>query len=228
MAKILIIDDDRATVDLLRAALSRYATVWATDGQAALHQVAAEHPDLVMLDLRMAGMDGAVLLPKIREISNVPVIVLSARHEQQDIVQAFKAGADDFVSKPFDLDDLEARVEAVLRRCTPLPIAPAGEIQVGVLTVSQRRRAAIVDGHVIRLTPTELGLLTILANSVGRFVDRRTLAQDVWGYEDAGAAHQIEAHIGRLRSKLRQRPECPTIIYQRGGGYMLQAREGES
>lgn len=220
MPTLLLVDDDSQLVDLLAAALARYTIVTAADGEAALHQLAMEKPDLVLLDLRLPIMDGAVLLSRIRAVSQVPMIVLSARAEQSDVVQALQAGADDFLEKPFDLDELEARVEAVLRR-SKRPVAASDVYTVGSLSISRTRFTTLAGGE-FYLTPTEHKILLLLAATPNQLVTFAELYERVWGGTDGMTIPTLTNHVMRLRSRLRGHPGAPTVFTVRGRGFMLR------
>lgn len=225
MPTILVVDDDRNLVATLELALSRYTVVNASDGEAALHQIAQEKPDLVLMDLMLAGMDGAALLPRIREVSTVPIIVLSGRAAQSDVVPALRQGADDFVEKPFELDDLEARIEAVLRRAKRVPV-PTVPWQTGPLSVSDAH-GTVINGVTLHVTPTEQHLLALLVEHTGETLSQKYLAQRLWGFDDARTSHMVDVHVMRLRERLSRVPNAPTIVNVRGAGFKIVERTAE-
>ena len=231
-ASILVIEDDpgvaRALIDALE--LAEYRVWHAADGQDARGQIERARPDLIMLDLMLPDIDGLVLCSMLKSIADVPTIICSASSRRSDPVLALKLGADDFVKKPFDLDDLLARIEAVLRRAPPhadgLPPPRATELRVGELLVEPARRRALLGGEPMTLTPTEFRLLTVLAAQPEQILSRDHLAQEVWGYADASNGRTIDVHIRRLRLKLATgRAPGPAIISARGMGYRLTAEE---
>src|SRR5207249_6195325 len=165
------------------------------------------HPDLILLDLMLPDTDGLVLTTALKGLTNAPIIICSARTEQVDRVLGLKLGADDFVAKPFDLDELEARIEAVLRRASRVRAAsnvPPDQIQVGELLISQSRGTVTLAGQAVHLTPTEYRLLVALASRPDEVLSRESLGNLVWGYQDLGTGPRIDVHVGRLRVRLRR------------------------
>ena len=232
-ATILLIEDDPDMVVTLSKVLNVEYSVRSVDtGSAAKAAIAGLRPDLVLLDLMLPDTDGLILTASLKTICDVPVIICSARKEQLDRVLGLKLGADDFVPKPFDMDELEARIEAVLRRARRLQHSPAGqmgEIRVGRLSICQRRASVTVNGKLQHLTPTEYRLLVALASRPGEVLSREALGQLVWGYADLGTGHLIDVHVGRLRLKLRRTCESePAIVTVRGKGYMVQLEPAET
>jgi DNA-binding response OmpR family regulator len=172
--------------------------------------------------------DGLVLTTALKVLTGAPIIICSARQEQVDRVLGFKLGADDFIPKPYDLDELEARIEAVLRRAartTDTPVAPStDQIRLGELSIAQARGTVSVGGQAIHLTPTEYRLLVALASRPDEVLSRAALGSTVWGYDELGTGHLIDVHIGRLRLKLRRASRsAPVIITIRGHGYTMVA-----
>ena len=169
--------------------------------------------------------DGLVLTTALKPLTDSRIIICSARQEQVDRVLGLKLGADDFIAKPFDLDELEARIEAVLRRAIrvrEVPTAPADQIRVDDLLISQSRGTVTLAGQVVHLTPTEYRLLVALASRPAEVLSREALGQLVWGYQDLGTGHLIDVHIGRLRLKLRRTSRtAPVIVTVRGKGYTI-------
>src|SRR5207245_2828824 len=182
-------------------------------------------PDLIMLDLMLPDTDGLVLTTALKTLTNAPIIICSARHQQVDRVLGLKLGADDFIAKPFDLDELEARIQAVLRRASRVretPTASPDQIRVDELLISQSRGTVTLAGQAVHLTPTEYRLLVALANRPDEVLTREALGQLVWGYQDLGTGHLIDVHIGRLRLKLRRASRlAPVIVTVRGKGYTI-------
>jgi len=223
VAKILIVDDDPAIVRLLEEVLQRdHLTCFAQDGLAAQHQVVLEQPDLVLLDLRMPDMDGSVLLPRLRALTNAAIIVLSGRDSQADRVTALRAGADDFVAKPFELDDLTARIEAVLRRSRRVPLA-SRVLTVGNLVISPVHGTVTVGGTLTHVTPIEWRILTALAVAHGEVLSYASLSQAAYHYVDDEAHRLITTHVMHLRHKLRRAsPDAPQILGRRGIGFELR------
>jgi DNA-binding response OmpR family regulator len=222
--KILIVDDDRSIVSLLQDILEKsYSTVNASDGQAALYQIPVTKPDLILLDLRLPDIDGVLLIPMIRKDSKTPIIVLSARHRQVDRVTALKAGADDFIDKPFDIDDLEARIVAVLRRSVPRkPLRPP-VWKVGSFQISDTWGATL-NGDVVPMTPTEYKLVVALTRNAGVVTSRDELTEAIYGTtKNIPASHTIDVHIARLRARFRLLKDGPEIETVRGQGFLIHS-----
>lgn len=232
-ASILIVEDDPAVARTLMDAFefADYRVWHAVDGHDARGQIERARPDLILLDLLLPDIDGLVLCSLLKSVADVPIVVCSATSRRGDPVLALKLGADDFVRKPFDMDDLLARVEAVLRRAPPrptgsLPPPRVTEFRVGELLLEPARRRASLGGEALVLTPTEFRLLTVLAAHAEEILTRDQLAQEVWGYADASNSRTIDVHIRRLRVKLAQgAAPGPLIVAVRGMGYRLAADE---
>jgi DNA-binding response OmpR family regulator len=226
---ILLVEDDRDTARSLSKALesSGYRVTAVDTGAEARSIIEHVRPDLILLDLMLPDTDGLVLTPALKTLTNAPIIICSARQEQVDRVLGLKLGADDFVAKPFDLDELEARIEAVLRRASRVresPANPPDQIKVDGLLISQSRGTVTVGGQSVHLTRTEYRLLVALASRPDEVLSRETLGQLVWGYQDLGTRHLIDVHIGRLRLKLRRAStSAPAIVTLRGKGYTLSS-----
>ena len=173
--------------------------------------------------------DGLVLTTTLKNLTSAPIIICSARDGRADRVLGLKLGADDFVAKPYDLDELQARIEAVLRRATRVrgtPSAPPDQIRVDDLVISPSRATVTVGGRAVHLTPTEYRLLVALASRPDEVLSRETLGQLVWGYHDLGTGHLIDVHIGRLRLKLRLPSRRVLIVTMRGRGYTIPSQGG--
>lgn len=237
-ASILVVEDDAATARVLVDALEEadYRVWLAISGHDARGQLERAHPHLILLDLILPDIDGLVLCSVLKSMADVPIVICSASARRGDPVLALKLGADDFVKKPFEVDQLLARIEAVLRRASP--VAPAmmsvpqpssqrfGELRVGELTVDVGRRRALLGGLQIVVTPTEFRLLAVLAAQAEEVLSRDMLAREVWGDADASNGRTIDVHIRRLRTKLAAGPvPGPAILSVRGTGYRLTARE---
>jgi DNA-binding response OmpR family regulator len=234
-ASVLVVEDDpdlaRMLVDGLEAADYR---VWhAADGQEARSCMDRFRPDLILLDLMLPDIDGLVLCSLLKSVAEVPIIICSATSRRSDPVLALKLGADDFVRKPFELDYLLARIEAVLRRAPPrasgalFPPPRQNELRVGDLVVEPARRRTTLAGDAVLLTPTEFRLLSALAAHPDAVLTRDRLAQEVWGYADASNGRTIDVHIRRLRVKLgSSHVRAPSIVSVRGMGYRITNDEG--
>lgn len=229
---ILLVEDDADTSRLLSNALesSGYHVTAVDTGAEARSIIEHIRPDLILLDLMLPDTDGLVLTTTLKNLTSAPIIICSARQEQVDRVLGLKLGADDFVAKPFDFDELEARIEAVLRRASRVREAPSSpQIRVDDLLISQSRGTVTVGGQPVHLTPTEYRLLIALASHPDEVLSRETLGQIVWGYQDLGTGHLIDVHIGRLRLKLRRvSKSAPTIVTVRGKGYTIISERSQA
>ena len=202
--KLLLADDDTDLLDVTAYALRRagYVVVTATDGQEAVDRHRDERPDLVLLDLALPRLTGFEACRRIRERAATPVILLTARTDDDSVVQGFAAGADDYVTKPFSHRQLAARVRAVLDRARGGLISePAGELVVGDLRIDAQAHEVTIRGARVRLTPTEFRLLRILAINAGRVVPSGRLVEHAWGYE-RGETTLLKTHVSHLRRKL--------------------------
>jgi DNA-binding response OmpR family regulator len=228
MTRILVIEDNRDLAYGLRNNLEieGYAVAVAEDGQAGLDQAQRTSPDLVILDLMLPALDGFRVLKALRAASGrPPVLVLTARGEEADKVRALRMGADDYVTKPFGLLELLARVEAVLRRAgTAAGAAPAGGLEAfGEVEVRLASREVRRGGVVVELTPKEFELLLALLRARGAAVSRLALLEQVWGYSAAVVTRTVDTHIAELRRKLERDPSVPRhILTVRKTGYRLK------
>lgn len=226
MAKILVVDDEASIVTMLAYNLKKegYDVVTAEDGEVALEKFESENPDLLLLDIMMPKMDGYEVCRKIREKSNVPIIMLTARADEVDKVVGLEMGADDYVTKPFGNRELIARVKANLRRSDSTPVAnneKDGNNQVyGDLNIDFDRYEVTKRGEVINLTLREFELLTFLATQTPTIFTRENLLEKVWGYEYFGDVRAVDVTIRRLREKIEDDPSKPKyIVTKRGVGY---------
>lgn len=223
MRKILVIEDEERIVKLIRAYLERdgYRVLAAYDGQAGLELFHRERPALVILDLMLPGVDGLEVARRVRRESDVPLIMLTARSEEADRVAGLELGADDYISKPFSLRELVARVRAVLRRADGLRIAQ--RLERGDLIIDLEARQVELNGRPIELTPTEFDLLTALARHPGRAFDRLQLLEAIDRYPGEGFARTVDSHIKNLRKKLEPDPGAPRYIQTvHGVGYRFR------
>lgn len=234
MTTIMLVEDDQAVAQTLTDALeSSGYRVWlaetGADARALLEQT---RPELIILDLMLPDVDGLVLCSGLKAIADIPIIICSATPQKRDAILGLKLGADDFIAKPFDIYELEARVEAVLRRSTPARVSEtngssAEHIRVGELIIDRSRRRVSLGGESIQLTPTEYRLVSALANRLDEILSRDDLATLVWGYQDASSGRTIDVHIRRLRVKLARGPvPAPAIVAVRGYGYKMALEEG--
>ncbi|HFD38721.1 MAG TPA: response regulator transcription factor [Anaerolineae bacterium] len=224
--KVLVVDDEPETVKYVSANLRvrGYDVLTAGDGRAALKVFDESVVDLVILDIMMPGPDGFAVCQAIRRRSDVPIIMLSARGREKDIVRALDLGADDYLTKPFGVEEMLARVRAVLRRAAQLPTAPRPPLTVGDLTVDFAARQVTMGNRPVQLTPTEYDLLACLALNAGRVLTHRTLLQTVWGPGYGDETEYLWAYIRRLRRKIEPDPRKPCYILTHPGvGYSFAA-----
>jgi DNA-binding response OmpR family regulator len=220
MNRVLLVEDDPTIREMTRLALERdgFAVETAADGPAGLAAFAVRAPDLVLLDIMLPGLDGISVCRQIRARSVVPVVLLSARTDPIDIVVGLEAGADDYVTKPFEPPVLSARLRAVLRRVDR--IADAASLRFGELEIDPAGMVVTRDGIVVSLTPTEYRLLLELAENAGIVLSREKLLENVWGYVWSGDTRLVDMHVRRLRGKIG----ADAIETVRGAGYKLVKR----
>jgi DNA-binding response OmpR family regulator len=227
---ILVVDDEPRIRDLVRMNLEmeRYRVLEADDGREALEQLREHLPDLVVLDVMMPDMDGFETLKAIREVSTVPVIMLTVRQSEQDKIRGLDLGADDYLAKPFSPRELLSRIRALLRRS--LMPAPARKTVIVVdpdLKIDFAKHEVIVRGQKVDLRPTEFRLLYHLVNNAGRLLTHETLLSKVWGREYRDEAHYLRLYITYLRQKIEKDPTHPNyILTERGLGYRFKELEG--
>ena len=221
--KVLIVDDEPDVRALVRSALS-YArqdltAIEAADGDEALAMIHAERPDLVVLDLALPKRDGFAVLEQVREKTDLPIIVLTARGLEEDKIKGLRLGADDYLTKPFSPRELVARIESVLRRSKPRP-PRSGTIDTHDLAIDLTARRVRRAGKDIHFTPTEFNLLAELASHPGEALTHDVLLTRVWGPEYRYETQYLKVYVGRLRDKIEPAPEEPTLIQTvRGVGY---------
>jgi len=221
--KVLVVDDDWDLVDILTYSLRRegYTAIAAFDGQQGLARFEAENPDLVVLDINMPRINGFEVCRKIRSESPTPIIILTARDREEDVVKGFNLGADDYLTKPFSPKQLLLRIRAVLRRCISRAEPVSTEIEVGDLILNPQRREVFKNGKRIRLTNIEFRILHCLALHRGQVVTPEAIVERVWSY-DEGGPHLIKTHIHHLRKKIEDDPSNPRYIKTVPGvGYSL-------
>jgi DNA-binding response OmpR family regulator len=229
---ILIVDDDLQLLQLvaLNLELEGYAVLLAGDGQQALTQIETHAPDLVLLDVMMPRMNGFAVCHRVREFSTVPIIIITAQGRSQDRVRGLDLGADDYLTKPLNMDELLARVRAVLRRAqvTEDERALRTAMTLGDLTIDFGQQLVLMAGRKVVLTPTEYRLLAYLARNAGRIVPQDFLLEHVWGKEYVGEHHMLQVNINRLRHKLEIDPAHPRyLLTEAGVGYLLAAPPDE-
>ncbi|MBV9897177.1 MAG: response regulator transcription factor [Chloroflexi bacterium] len=224
---LLLVEDDPAIERTLRRPIEEwgYHLVWASTVAEARALIAEAQPDLIILDLVLPDGDGLLLTSSLSKLTNTPILICSARNRQVDRVLGLKMGASDFVGKPFDLDELEARIEAVMRRAPSTarrPVSNTNEIRVGDLVITPRHASVRIVDQPVHLTPIEYRLLTVLASEPESIFDRQSLTKRVWGYDDLSCDHLVDVHVGRLRAKLRSVNATPKyLVTVRGRGFRL-------
>jgi two-component system KDP operon response regulator KdpE len=219
----LIVDDERAIRRFLRTALSAHGhTIFeAATGEAALAAVVQHRPDVVILDLGLPDLEGIAVTRRLREWTTIPIVILSVREQEGDKIAALDAGADDYLTKPFSVGELMARLRAVMRRVAQ----PAGEpvFESSEMVVDMARRQVTVRGEPVSLTPTEYDLLRVLVTNAGRVMTHRQILRQVWGPEYEKEVHLLRVNISNLRRKLEPEPSRPRhIVTEPGVGYRLQ------
>ena len=226
MPKILVVDDERVMVKGIKFNLENegYAVETGSDGEEAVDKARTGQFDLIILDLMMPKIDGLQACMKIREFSNVPVIMLTAKGEDSDKIMGFECGADDYITKPFNILELKARIRALLRRAAASAQREreADRLTQGSITLDLAERAAWRDGRPVDLTAKEFDLMVLLMQNPGRVYSRENLLNVVWGYEYIGDYRTVDVHIRRLREKLELDPANPEYIRTKWGvGYYL-------
>jgi two-component system, OmpR family, KDP operon response regulator KdpE len=228
VTKVLVVDDEPQIVRALRINLSArgYDVSTAASGQEALRVAAAARPDVVVLDLGLPDIDGATVIEGLRGWTRVPIIVLSARTDSGDKVSALDAGADDYVTKPFGMDELLARLRAAVRRASTA--APTEDEDAVVVTpsftVDLAAKKVLKDGAEVHLTPTEWGVLELLVRNKGKLVAQKQLLQEVWGPTYASETHYLRVYLAQLRRKLEPQPSRPRhLLTEAGMGYRFEA-----
>jgi DNA-binding response OmpR family regulator len=225
---VLVVDDEEAIAEAVRARLESegFRVVVAADGPEAIRVHAEIHPDLVVLDLMLPGMDGLEVCKEIQRDRWTPVLMLTARTEEADKVAGFAVGADDYLTKPFSLRELAVRVKAILRRVDRIEAAgrePEGPIERNGLSVDPQRRLVTVDGDEIGLTPLEFEILLQLAREPGVVFSRDLLMDRVWGYRDYAGGRVVDSHVARIRRKLGEDGNDPRFIRTvHGVGYAFK------
>ncbi len=225
--KILVVEDEKTLVRALKFNLEKegFQVGVAYDGQEALEAMEKEEPDLVLLDLMLPEVDGYEVCRSIRRESEVPIIMLTARDEDIDKILGLELGADDYITKPFNIRELVARIKAPLRRAGAQSYAGKKVIKRGPLQIDLIKHKVTIEGREAPLTSKEYTLLSFLASNPGRVYSREQLLEQVWGYEYCGDARTVDVHIRHLREKIEKRPAEPELILTVWGtGYKF--REG--
>jgi DNA-binding response OmpR family regulator len=231
---ILIVEDEAGLREALAYNLRRegYAVTAMEDGSSAITSTQSAMPDLVILDLMLPGIDGFEVCRVLRKQSNVPILMLTARTEEIDRVVGLEVGADDYLTKPFSMRELMARVKALLRRVRMIreetraeAVSAAGVMTFGELAIDEGRREASLGGKVLPLKPREFDLLIFLARHKGQVLSRELLLQRVWGWDFTGDSRTVDVHVRWLREKLEADPAHPSrIITVRGAGYRFEGQ----
>ena len=223
---VLVVEDEEAIAEAVRARLQSegYQVVVASDGPDAIQQHAEHHPDLVVLDLMLPGMDGLEVCKRIQRDGWTPVLMLTAKAEEADKGAGFAVGADDSLTKPFSLRELAVRVQAILRRRERIEASPDGEpIEHDGLVVDAKRRRVEVDGSDVPLTPLEFEILLTLAREPGVVLSRDQLMDRIWGYRDHAGGRVVDSHVARLRRKIGEDGNDPRFIRTvHGVGYAFK------
>ena len=220
---VLLVDDEPTLVATLKYNLERegYRVVTASDGEKALSAARADRPDLIILDLMLPVMDGLEVCRILRRETSQPILMLTARGEEVDKVVGLELGADDYVTKPFGMRELLARVRALLRRTNA--VEPGEGLVSGDLTFDLKRRDVLRDGKVLDLKPKEIDLLLYFARNRGRAFSREQLLREVWGYDFYGDSRTVDVHVSWLRQKIEMEPHRPArLVTVRGVGYRFE------
>ena len=227
MTRVLIVDDDTQLLRALRINLTArgYLVLTAADGRTALRAAAEHRPDVVVLDLGLPDLDGTEVITELRTFTQVPIIVLSARTDSTDKVHALDHGADDYVTKPFGVEELMARLRAAVRRATVTAAGGQDEepLRAGDLTIDLAAKMVCRDGQQVRLTPTEWSILELLARNHGKLVSRSQLLHHIWGPSERKETSYLRVYLGQLRHKLEADPGRPRhLITEAGMGYRFR------
>ncbi|KOV81132.1 Fis family transcriptional regulator [Nocardia sp. NRRL S-836] len=221
----MVVDDEPQIVRALRINLAArgYEVLTAPDGATALRLAADGRPDVVVLDLGLPDMDGTDVIAGLRGWTTLPIIVLSARTDSRDKVDALDAGADDYVTKPFGMDELLARLRAAVRRCAATGPEDEPVVRTASFTVDLAAKRVLKDGAEVHLTPTEWGLLEVLARNTGKLVAQKQLLRDVWGPAYEKETHYLRVYLAQLRRKLEPEPARPRhLLTEAGMGYRFE------
>ena len=220
--RILVVDDERSIRRFLNASLgSQFVILEAESGAAALKAAASEHPDIILLDLGLPDMDGVEVTRRLREWSQIPIIIVSVREQERDKIAALDAGADDYLTKPFGVGELMARLRVALRRATRVDNEPV--FSSGSLIVDMSRREVRVNEVLVSLTPTEYDLLRTMVKHAGKVLTHDQLLRAVWGTAYESETHMLQVNISNLRRKIELDPARPIyIVTEPGVGYRLK------
>ena len=213
-ASILVVDDEREIVRALRRSLSAhgYVVLTASSGEEAIELVARQRPDLLLVDLLLPGMSGLEVCRQVRAESNVPIILLSVKDAERDKVEALDLGADDYIAKPFGMNEVLARVRVALRHAIQPPRGAEPRFQAGPLEVDFARRRVLVNGREVSLTPTEYDLLKVFITHRGKILTRQMLLNEVWGAQAHARTHSLHVYVAMLRQKIEPAASHPRFI----------------
>ena len=226
--KILVVDDEKLLVKGIRFNLENegYDVITGADGMEAVELAGSENPDLIVLDLMMPRLDGLEACGKIREFSDVPIIMLTAKADDMDKLMGFEHGADDYLTKPFNILELKARIKALLRRSKSgrrQEEKPDSKLVCGHITLDRDARDAFNDGKLVDLTAKEFDLMELLMRNPNRVYSREALLNAIWGYDTSSDIRTVDVHIRRLREKLERSPAAPEHIMTKWGvGYYFK------
>lgn len=223
MAKILIVEDDESTIQFLKPELEHegFKTVCAMDGKSAIEQFEKEQPDLILLDIMLPEMNGIEVLRRIRKSSNTPVLLVTARNETLDKVNGLNSGADDYISKPFEIEELLARVNAVLRRSEN---SGTGDLKNGEIVLSIKNMAAIVNGNTIQLSKTEFLILKLFMEHQDEVLSRSQIIDEVWGKDHVMDINGIDVYLTFIRNKIKKFSKEEYFKNQRGVGFIMEKK----
>lgn len=227
-ARILVIDDDIEIVRVLQSSLEAhgYQVFTAQNGERALQEITICRPDLLVLDLGLPDISGLEVCQRVRTISNIPILVLSVKDTERDKVRALDLGADDYVSKPFSMEEVLARIRVALRHVARIQTGTEPHFRVGPLRIDFARRYVTVNEQEVSLTPTEYDLLKVLITHSGKILTRHMLLSGVWGTDAAANVHSLHVYVGQLRRKIEPVPEHPRFIQTVPGvGYRFNDEE---
>ena len=226
---VLIVDDEQAIIDVLKFNLLKegYRTIEAKDGQTGLEMALKERPNLIMLDIMLPKMDGLTVCQRVKSVVNIPIVILTAKDEEVDKIVGLELGADDYITKPFNILEVKARIKAIMRRAGSdhEEKEKAKSIQVGDLRMDCEGRRVFIAGKEINLTAKEFDVLELLVFNPNKVYSRENLLNIVWGYEYPGDVRTVDVHIRRLREKIETNPSEPKYVHTKWGvGYYFQAQ----
>jgi len=228
---ILVVDDDPKLLRLVRRELQAegYRVITASDGETGLQVISEEEPALVLLDIMMPDIDGIEVCRRVRRFSEVPIVMLTAKGQPDDVVRGLQAGADDYVTKPFSTNELVARVKAVLRRDKFREEMPQPSFACGKLRIDFSQQRVTLESKEVALTPTQYRVLCLLARNAGKVVTQEQLLTQVWGWEYRDEPHVLQIAVNRLRKNIGDDASSPTYIITRPRvGYMLRTTSQET